>query len=128
VYLDDLIDFSRTFEDRLVRLQAVFDRLRAANLKLKPTKYVLFAQQVKFLGSVVSSNGIAPDPEKVEAVANWPTPQNLTEVYAFVALAGYYRRHIRSFAEIARPLHEQLAHLSFTQHFPNNSCLTIGNN
>jgi len=106
VYLDDLIVFSRTFEDHVVRLQAVFDRLRAADLKLKPTKCVLFAQQVKFLGSIVSSNGIAPDPEKVEAVATWPTPQNLTEVRAFVALAAYYHRHIRGFAEIARPLHE----------------------
>ena len=87
MYLDDLIVFSRTFEDHVVRLQAVFDRLRAADLKLKPTKCVLFAQQVKFLGSIVSSNGIAPDPEKVEAVATWPTPQNLTEVRAFVALS-----------------------------------------
>jgi len=55
---------------------------------------------------VLSREGITPDPEKVQAVADWPRPQNLTEVRAFVALASYYRRHIRSFAEIVRPLHE----------------------
>jgi len=54
----------------------------------------------------VSGEGIEPDPEKVQAVAQWPTPQSLTEVRAFVALASYYRRHIRSFVEMARPLHE----------------------
>jgi len=106
VYLDDLIVFSSTNEHHIYRLQTLFDRLRAADLKLKPTKCVLFAQKVKFLGSVVSSEGIAPDPEKIEAIASWPTSRNLTEVRAFVVLAGYYRRHIRNFAEIARSLHE----------------------
>ena len=104
VYLDDLIIFSQGFEDHFSRLQAVFDRLRKANLKLKPSKCVLFAAEVKFLGSVVSSEGIAPDPDKVEAVRTWPVPKNLTETRAFVALAGYYRKHIAGFSTIARPL------------------------
>ena len=58
------------------------------------------------LGSIFSADGIRPDPDKVQAVAEWPRPRNLTEVRSFVALASYYSRHIRSFAEIARPLHE----------------------
>ena len=105
-YLDDLIIFSSTFEQHLERLQMVFDRLVDADLKLKPSKCSLFQRKVKFLGSIVSGEGIEPDPEKVQAVADWPRPLNLTEVRAFVALASYYRRHIHSFAEIARPLHE----------------------
>ena len=105
-YLDDLVVFSRTFTEHLDRLQLVFDRLEEANLKLKPSKCSLFQERVKFFGSIVSANGVEPDPEKVQAVANWPRPQNLTEVRSFVALASYYRRHIQSFAEIARPLHE----------------------
>jgi len=105
-YLDDLIIFSRTFDQHLERLQKVFDRLVQAGLKLKPSKCALFQKKVKFLGSIVSSEGTEPDPEKVQAVAEWPTPQTLTEVRAFVALARYYRRHIQSFAEMARPLHE----------------------
>ena len=55
--------------------------------------------------SVVSSKGIEPDPDKVKSVAEWPIPQTLTELRAFVALASYYRRHIKNFAEIAKPLH-----------------------
>jgi len=105
-YLDDLIIFSRTFDQHIERLQRVFDRLVQAGLNLKPSKCALFQRRVKFLGSIVSGEGIEPDPEKVQAVAQWPTPQNVTEVRAFVALASYYRRHIKSFAEIARPLHE----------------------
>jgi len=105
-YLDDLIIFSSTFEQHVEWLQMVFDRLVTADLRHKPSKCSLFQQRVKFLGSIVSGDGIEPDPEKVQAVADWPHPQNLMEVRAFVALASYYRRHIRSFAEIACPLHE----------------------
>jgi len=105
-YLDDLIIFSNTFEQQVERLQMVFDRLVDADLKLKPSKCSLFQRKVKVLGSIVSGEGIEPDPEKVQAVAEWPHPQNLTEVRAFVALASYYCRHIPCFAEIAEPLHE----------------------
>jgi len=104
-YLDDLIIFSNTFEQHVERWQMVFDRLVDADLKLKPSKCSLFQRKVKFLGSIVSGEGIEPDPEKVH-VAEWPRPQNLTEVRAFVALASYYHRHIPCFAEIAKPLHE----------------------
>jgi len=98
--------FSSTFEQHIERLQMVFDRLVAAGLKLKPSKCALFQKRVKFLGSIVSGEGIEPNPEKAQAVAQWPTPQSVTEVRAFVALASYYRPHIQSFAEIARPLHK----------------------
>ena len=103
IYLDDIIIFAETFAKHVERLKLVFDRLRAANLKLKPEKCRLFQRQVQFLGSVVSGDGIRPDPSKVRAVAQWPVPRNLTEVRAFVALASYYRRH---FADTARSLHE----------------------
>ena len=73
-YLDDLIIFSRTFDQQLERLQKVFDSLVQAGLKLKPSKCAFFQKKVKFLGSVVSSEGIEPDPEKVQAVAQWQTP------------------------------------------------------
>ena len=61
---------------------------------------------MKFLGSLVSSSGIEPDPEKLSAIAEWPIPKTLTELRAFVALASYYRRHVEGFAGIARPLHD----------------------
>ena len=104
VFLDDILVISTTFKEHLQRLENVFWRLRSANLKLKPSKCCLFQVKVKFLGSVVSADGIEPDPDKVKAVADWPTPQNLTELRAFVGLANYYRRHVEEFSKIARPL------------------------
>ena len=106
IYLDDIIIFADNFPKHVERLKLVFERLRAANLKLKPEKCRIFQRKVCFLGSVISEHGVQPDEKKVQAVADWPVPRNLTEVRGFVALASYYRRHIAHFADIARPLHE----------------------
>ena len=104
VFLDDIIVISSTFEQHLERLSALFDRLKSANLKLKPSKCKLFQLKVKFFGSVVSAEGIEPDPDKLTAISEWPVPQNLTEVRAFIGLASYYRRHVEGFSKIAKPL------------------------
>jgi hypothetical protein len=105
VYLDDIICFSKTFEQHLQRLGAIFDRLVAANLLLTAQKCSLFQPEVHFLGHVVGRSGIAADPSKIDAVLNWPPPTNLQEVRSFIGLTGYYRRFIAGYADIARPLH-----------------------
>src|SRR5271157_5017157 len=105
-FIDDIIVMSNSFEQQLERLTLVFDRIRAANLKLSPKKCHLFLKEVKFLGSIVTADGIKPDPEKIDKVRNWPVPLNVKQVRGFVALASYYRRHIPGFAQIAKPLHE----------------------
>ncbi|XP_022110685.1 uncharacterized protein LOC110990141 [Acanthaster planci] len=105
VYLDDVIVFAHTVEEELSRLEAVFVRLREAGLKLKPKKCELFKESVLYLGHVVSGDGVATDPEKVEAVREWPAPTNVREVQSFLGLVSYYRRFIRGFADVARPLH-----------------------
>jgi predicted aspartyl protease len=105
VFLDDIIVYSTTFDQHLERLAAVFDCLAKADLKMKASKCQLFRESVRFLGHVVSAQGIAADPEKVKTVASWPLPRNLQEVRSFVGLASYYRRFIAGFADIARPLH-----------------------
>ena len=108
IYLDDIIIFSSTFEEHLERLQAVFERLQQHNLKLKPSKCVLFRRQVTYLGHVVSEEGIHTDPSKIEAVKSWPIPKTTKDVRRFLGFTGYYRRFIQGFAAIVRPLNDLL--------------------
>ena len=106
VYLDDIIVFGQTFEQEIQRLREVFQRMRDANLKLSPKKCTLFKKEVAFLGHVVSSEGVSTDPSKIAAVENWPRPTTVREVRSFAGLCSYYRRFVREFARIARPLHK----------------------
>ena len=106
VYLDDIIVSGKSFEEMLENLQKVFDRLREAGLKLKPKKCFLFAKEVSFLGHVISEDGIATDPAKIENVKNWPVPTNVTELRSFLGLCSYYRRYILNFSAVAKCLHK----------------------
>ena len=106
VYLDDILIFSKTFEEHCQRLAAVFRRLEEHSLKLKASKCHLFQLKVTFLGHVVSERGVECDPDKVAAISDWPRPTNVSEVRTFCGLASYYRSFVEGFAHIARPLHE----------------------
>ena len=105
IYLDDVIIFSETFEDHLVRLHQVLTRLKDAKLKLSPSKCKLFRSQVEYLGHIVSKDGVGTDPKKIDAITVWPTPTCPREVRSFVGLCSYYRRFVKGFADITRPLH-----------------------
>ena len=87
-------------------LKEVFDRFREAGLKLKPSKYNLGKREVTFLGHIISDKGVSTDPTKTEAIRNWPTPTSRREVQQFLGLANYYRRFMKDFATIAKPLHQ----------------------
>ena len=101
VYIDDVVVVGRTFDKHLQNLKAVFERLRQAGLKLKPSKCVFFQRSVQYLGYIVSTRGIQPDPEKLEKVNTWPTPSSVKSVQQFLGFANYYRRFVRNFAKIA---------------------------
>lgn len=104
VYLDDIIIYSNSLEEHLEDLKTVFQRVRAAGLKLKPSKCQFLKPEVKYLGHIVSAEGVRPDPAKIACVRDFPAPQNKTEVRRFLGLMTYYRRHVPHFAELARPL------------------------
>ncbi len=105
LYLDDILFHARTFDEEIFNLRQVFSRLRVANLKLNPKKCVLFRTRVLYLGHVVMQEGISTDQSKGEAVTNWPTPKNKRELRGFLGLCSYYHKFIKSFANIAGPLH-----------------------
>ena len=108
IYLDDVIIFSSSFEEHIERLEAVFSRLQEHNLKLKASKCEFLKSRVAYLGHIVSESGIETDQTKIEAIKIWPVPKSIKDVRSFLGFTGYYRRFIKNFASIARPLNDLL--------------------
>lgn len=108
VYLDDIIVFSPDFSTHLRHLEGVFQAMERYGLKLRPEKCQLLRQEVKFLGHRVSHQGVSPDPDKVSAVQEWQTPRTVRQVRSFLGFVGYYRRFIKDFSKIAKPLNALL--------------------
>ena len=106
VFLDDLIVFSETLEDHEARLTKVLNRLKEYGLKLSPEKCRFFQSSVRYLGHVVSEHGVQTDPEKIAALKTWPVPQHLKELKAFLGFCGYYRKFIKGYSSIMKPLND----------------------
>ncbi|KAG0754204.1 hypothetical protein G6F62_010004 [Rhizopus arrhizus] len=106
-YIDDLNIYSNNHHEHLTHLEQVFNCIKIANLKLNPEKCFFFKDHLKFLGYIVTQEGIHTDPGKIEKIKNYERPTTLTQVRGFLGLASYYRRFIKNFAAIARPLHDQ---------------------
>ena len=105
LYLDNIIIY-RSFEEHIVRLEAVFKKLKGADLKLSPSKCRFLCKDIKYLRHMISEKGISVDSEKVACVQSWPVPKTVKQVQSFLGFASFYRRFIRNFAKIAKPLHE----------------------
>ena len=114
IYLDDIIVFSWIPEEHVHRLKAVFNKLRAAGLKLKPSKCDLFRKEIKYLGHVVSNEQVSTDPDKIKSVTEWPQPTTVTEVRSFLGFVSYYRWFIPNFSKVAKPLNKLLQNLEGT--------------
>ncbi|GFQ74285.1 retrovirus-related Pol polyprotein from transposon 297 [Trichonephila clavata] len=105
VYLDDIIIVGKSFEEHLSNLRRVFEKLKEAKLKLNPSKCNLFRHEVNYLGHIISAEGVRTDPQKVSAVKDWRRPKNVHELRSFLGLCTYYRRFVKGFSSITRPLH-----------------------
>lgn len=104
IYLDDLIVFGKNLIDHNKNLVKVLQRLRHVKLKLNPSKCDFLRKEILYLGHVISESGVSPDPEKIHAIKNFPTPHDAQSTKRFVAFANYYRKFIENFANIAAPL------------------------
>ena len=108
VYLDDVIVYSNMEEDHLCRLQAMFERFHEHELKLKPLKCSFLHRQIMFLGHEISTDGMKPGTLNLKGIAEMALPANYTQVWRFLGMTGFFRRFIKNYARIAKPLNDIL--------------------
>ena len=99
-YLDDIIIFSRTWEEHLEHLEEVFEQLKHADLKIKHSKCKFFKSIVHYLGYLVSVIGVQSLPEKLEAIKKLLAPINVDELWQFLGITGFYRKCVPFYADI----------------------------
>lgn len=103
-YLDDVLVYSETLEEHIVHVKAVLHRLGEKGFFVDAKKSEFHRQRIKFLGMIITDNGIEMDPEKVRAVQEWEMPTTAQQVLAFLGYTGFYRRFIKDYSHIALPL------------------------
>jgi len=104
VFIDDILIYSSTAGEHEQHLRVVLEKLRQNQLYAKFSKCDFWLEKVAFLGHVLTAEGVAVDPAKIEAVKEWEQPRNVTDIRSFLGLAGYYRRFIENFSKIAKPM------------------------
>lgn len=104
VYMDDIIIFSPSLEQHKRDLERVLNKLKEANLKIQLDKCEFLRKEVQFLGHTVTEDGVRPNSDKIQTIKNWPLPKSEKEIRQFLGTLGYYRRFIRDFAKLVKPL------------------------
>ena len=110
----DILIYSVDQDSHIHHLRIVLNALREHKLFLSINKCVFWATSLPFLGFIVSVDGLAVDPSKVQAIQQWPSPQSVHDVRSFHGLATFYRRYIKGFSNIAAPLTDCMRHGQFT--------------
>ena len=108
LYVDDILILSKDFQTHLDHLSQVLERLRKANLTLKPEKCQFAKKSLTYLGHVITKDGVKVDPEKTKAVDTFPRPKNVKDVRSYLGMCNYYRRFVKNYAKIASPLNALL--------------------
>jgi hypothetical protein len=104
VFFDDILMYSKSWEDHLVHFQIVLQILSINSLFAKAEKYLFGVLQVDYFGHQISEQGVSVDPIKIQVVLDWPKPTTVKGMCGFLDLAGYYRKFIYHFGNIAAPL------------------------
>ncbi|KAM0014322.1 putative nucleotidyltransferase, Ribonuclease H [Helianthus debilis subsp. tardiflorus] len=113
VFFNDILIYSKTWDEHLQHLRITLELLRTHQLVAKLSKCTFGQTRVVYLGHIISSQGVAVDPDKISTIQQWPAPKNVKEVRSFLGLTGYYRRFIKNYASIAGPLTDLLRKDSF---------------
>lgn len=108
VYMDDIIIYSRDLDTHIRTLEEVFKRFIKHNLKASVEKTIFLKDSVKYLGFLITTKGVAPDPTKVECIVNFPRPQNVKSTQRLLGLYAYYRRFLHNASLTCSPLYELL--------------------
>lgn len=108
VYLDDIVIYSTSLEEHIQHLKKVLGKLRTANLKIQLDKSEFLKKECSFLGHVISTDGIKPNPDKIHAIKAFPVPKTQKQIKSFLGLLGYYRKFIQDFSKLTKPLTECL--------------------
>ena len=109
VYIDDIIIFSNTFKEYLQHLQAVLDRLKMCNVVIKPAKCEVVKHEVEYLGNMIDNGQVKSMQSHINKVCEQKLPETITDVRAFCSMAEFYRKYIKNFAKIAKPLTNYIA-------------------
>ncbi|XP_074301470.1 uncharacterized protein LOC141632863 [Silene latifolia] len=108
VFIDDILIYSKDESEHKVHLHVILDILRRQKWYAKFSKCEFWLKEVSFLGHIISKEGVMVDPSKVEAVLEWKSPTNVSEIRSFLGLVGYYRRFVNDFSKVARPMTQLL--------------------
>jgi hypothetical protein len=104
VFFDDILIYSGSFDQHVQHLKSVLQLLAQDQWQVKFFKCSFAQRQIDYLGHVISEQGVATDPRKFAGIEEWPTPTTVKELRSFLGLAGYYRKFVKNFGIICRPL------------------------
>lgn len=104
VFFDDILVYSTSIQEHVVHLKQVLDVLRKEQLYAKKSKCAFGQDKIEYLGHIITGKGVKTDPAKIEAMFNWPMPKTLKSMRGFLGLTGYYRRFIKNYGWISKPL------------------------
>jgi hypothetical protein len=104
VFFDDILIYSKSWEDHVRHVDKVLQLLKEQQLYAKPSKCFFGVKEVEYLGHIVSHEGVKVDPNKIKAMMDWPIPKTLKNLRGFLGLTGYYRKFVRHYGRITTPL------------------------